>query len=72
MPRTDILDELGLYLIERKNLMHRWTSLREILEAVKRDADELPDGHSHLTPEQQSAFDALPPLIVGSKTTLES
>ena len=37
MPRTDLLDELGLYLIERKNLMHRWTSLREILEAVKAD-----------------------------------
>ena len=54
MPRTDLLDELGIYLTEKKNSQSHWTSLRDILEAVKREwqAAELPDGYSHLTAEQ--------------------
>jgi hypothetical protein len=65
MPRTDLLDELGLYLIERKNLMHRWTSLREIMEAVKADLEKWPDGYSHLTREEAAAFGEMRPLLIG-------
>ena len=64
MPRTDLLDELGIYLTEKKNSQSHWTSLRDILEAVKREwqAAELPDGYSHLTAEQPEIEQHVAPL----------